>query len=342
MPEINLLKNLVSIQSLSGEEKQAVDFLVKESQDLDFDYVNRDEVGNFVARKGNGENIVLMVGHIDTVPGYVPVKIKDNILYGRGSVDAKGPLATFLWATHKMKRRDDLQVIVVGAVEEEGISKGARFIRDKYLPKYIINGEPSGISNITIGYKGAFRFDYIFGRTMSHGASADTDMGIMAFNFIAKLKEKLKDLSKDLKDSIFYQPHLEIRNINTKNDGLQEQISMKINVRIPPDFDVDSLKEFLEDYPIVIYENLAPFVSPKNNDLVRSFLKQIRNANKKPKFLKKTGTADFNTLAERFPEVPIVAYGPGDSSLDHTPNEHIDLNEYLEAIDILKNVLENL
>ena len=39
---------------------------------------------------------------------------------------------------------------------------------------------------------------------------------------------------------------------------------------------------------------------------------------------------------------PILAYGPGDSSLDHTPDEHIDLDEYLRAIDVLTAVLERL
>jgi LysW-gamma-L-lysine carboxypeptidase len=36
---------------------------------------------------------------------------------------------------------------------------------------------------------------------------------------------------------------------------------------------------------------------------------------------------------------PIIAYGPGDSNLDHTPNEHIDLTEYHQAITILSRVL---
>ena len=39
---------------------------------------------------------------------------------------------------------------------------------------------------------------------------------------------------------------------------------------------------------------------------------------------------------------PIVAYGPGDSSLDHTPNEHLDLAEYRQAIAILTRVLRSI
>ncbi len=58
-----------------------------------------------------------------------------------------------------------------------------------------------------------------------------------------------------------------------------------------------------------------------------------------PRFLYKTGTADMNVVGPRW-NCPILAYGPGDSALDHTPDEHIDLDEYLQAIDVLTRVLE--
>ena len=36
---------------------------------------------------------------------------------------------------------------------------------------------------------------------------------------------------------------------------------------------------------------------------------------------------------------PIVAYGPGDSSLDHTPNEHLPIDEYWKAVNVIKQTL---
>ncbi len=53
---------------------------------------------------------------------------------------------------------------------------------------------------------------------------------------------------------------------------------------------------------------------------------------------RKSGTADMNILAPRF-DVDAVAYGPGDSKLDHTPYEHVNLEEYLRSIEILKESL---
>ena len=60
----------------------------------------------------------------------------------------------------------------------------------------------------------------------------------------------------------------------------------------------------------------------------------------KPKFKKKTGSADMNILAEW--GCPIVAYGPGDSSLDHTSEEHILVSEYEKSISILINSLKRI
>jgi len=340
LDEISLLKNLVSIPSISEQEQEAVDFLIQETKKLDFDEVKKDQAGNYIAVKGTGNTQILLLGHIDTIPGDIPVEIRDNNLYGRGSVDAKGSLATFISAVNKLKNLDNKQIIIVGTVEEEiASSKGARFILDKYNPEYIVIGEPSGVYNITIGYKGCFRFDYELEKNLMHFSAEEKSVALQGIEFIQNLQ---KFLNTDGDESIFNQVQLEIRDINTSNNGLKEKIIIKINLRIPPEFDVVSLEEFLSDYPITMKERVGGLLSEKNNKLIRSFLQSIRNNNGNPKFLKKTGTADFNILGSHFPDIPIIAYGPGDSKLDHTPNEHLDLDEYAKAINILTNALELL
>ena len=66
--------------------------------------------------------------------------------------------------------------------------------------------------------------------------------------------------------------------------------------------------------------------------------KKLENRGVRPRFLKKTGTSDMNVVGPAW-RCPIVAYGPGDSSLDHTPNEHIVLEEYERSIDVLSEAL---
>ena len=67
----------------------------------------------------------------------------------------------------------------------------------------------------------------------------------------------------------------------------------------------------------------------------------IRQAGGEPRFKVKTGTSDMNVVAARW-RCPIVAYGPGDSCLDHTPHEHLSLEEFARSVDVLEGVLRSL
>jgi LysW-gamma-L-lysine carboxypeptidase len=79
----------------------------------------------------------------------------------------------------------------------------------------------------------------------------------------------------------------------------------------------------------------------KNTPLVRAFLNGIRSTGGTPTFSLKTGTSDMNLVTPSW-GCPAVAYGPGDSSLDHTPHEHLMIAEYQKSITILQKVLEQL
>ena len=126
---IELLRDLVAIPSTSTNEATAVAFLTGWMDDHGFQ-VEIDSVGNAIGTIGTGSRHVVLLGHIDTVPGTIPVRIEDGVLHGRGSVDAKGPLATFTCAAVEAARRDaSVRITVVGAVGEENIgSVGAQHV----------------------------------------------------------------------------------------------------------------------------------------------------------------------------------------------------------------------
>ena len=85
-----------------------------------------------------------------------------------------------------------------------------------------------------------------------------------------------------------------------------------------------------------------PWRGDRQNALVRSFLSAIRAADPRvqPGFVLKTGTSDMNVVAPIW-RCPIVAYGPGDSALDHTPHEHLSLDEYWRAIGVVERMIRN-
>ena len=76
--------------------------------------------------------------------------------------------------------------------------------------------------------------------------------------------------------------------------------------------------------------------------LVAAFLSTLRARGHEPRLLRKTGTADFNLFARRHPGTPILAYGPGDPALDHTPEERLALADYHEAVATLDQVFHVL
>ena len=75
--------------------------------------------------------------------------------------------------------------------------------------------------------------------------------------------------------------------------------------------------------------------------LAYAFVDAIRAEGQRPAFKLKTGTADLNVVGPVW-QCPIVAYGPGDSSLDHTPEEHVEIGEFERSVRILTRVIEKL
>ncbi len=339
---MSLLQKIVEIESFSGQEAQLAQFLHAELSQEQWGFKTEiDAVGNLIARIGHGPKHIFLVGHMDTVPGRIPVRVENEKLYGRGSVDAKGCLANFIECAKYFKASTKLTLTVIGCVCEESDSRGARFLlAQKYQPDWVVIGEPSGWEAITLGYKGSIRIEYELSRSMTHRGHEAPTAPEEAFQFFSELKSKYSSGKTE-----FSSVDVNLVSINTTSDGLSESAKMIFDVRTPLDFDFSQLKAFLEEHKdtaSVEHSSETPaFRSDKNNALVRALLKGIRASEGQPKFKVKTGTSDMNLLGPVW-KVPILAYGPGDSSLDHTPNEHLDLAEYERSQRILTLALQVL
>jgi LysW-gamma-L-lysine carboxypeptidase len=141
----------------------------------------------------------------------------------------------------------------------------------------------------------------------------------------------------------FYQVTPSLRAMHSESpDGFQESASVKINIRIPPSVNVADLtakmKELAGDGELLVEDGINAYRAEKNTFAVRAMLNGIRQAGGKPNFIYKTGTADMNIVAPAW-GCPSLSYGPGDSSLDHTPDEHTSIEGYVRGIEALSIAL---
>jgi LysW-gamma-L-lysine carboxypeptidase len=388
---IELVRGLVAIPSLSREERAASAWLAGQMTSLGFDRAFVDDAGNAVGELGSSEasRVIVLLGHIDTVPGNIPVRIEDGRLFGRGSVDAKGPLATFTATAARLgsqwARDAGVRLVVVGAVEEEAAtSKGARFIASRFdgsadpVPSACIIGEPSSWRRVTLGYKGRLLLDLSARQAVAHTAGPDASVAEVVVDLWNWVRSRAETTNAGI-DKPFDQLSPSLRRFITANeDGLTDVVEAQFAWRLPVGFDADAFVGALLAWTAARVECAGPVNQPRleagaggddrvvvegartsiaftfrgwerpwrsdrQNALVRSFLAAVRQVDPsvQPGFVVKTGTSDMNVVAPAW-QCPIVAYGPGDSSLDHTPHEHLELDEYWTAVLVLEATLRQL
>lgn len=309
---------------------------------------HRDSVGNVLGTVGDesGEREIALVGHMDTVPGIVPVWSKDGLLYGRGAVDAKGPLAAFVLAASRVAPRlNGTRVVVIGTVDEEGRGTGARYLARRMPAPYCsIIGEPSGWEGVTLGYKGMLSVDYWVTQPSGHTAgpqSAPAERAVDLWNRLRSYTEAHNDEVSGRFDTL----DASLGAFRTFSDGLEDGAYMNVSLRLPLGFQVASLKRRLEAWcpngRLVFHTSDPAVKASKNTMVVRALVGAIRAEEGKPRFKLKTGTSDMNVVGPAW-GCPVVAYGPGDSRLDHRPDEHLEIREFRRSVQVLSRALEKL
>ena len=153
------LRAMISHPSESCEEKEVVACIKAEMEKLGYDKVEVDGLGNVIDWMGEGEKIIAIDSHIDTVgignianwthdpyEGYED----DEVIYGRGGSDQEGGMASAVYGAKIMKDLDLIpkgyKIMVVGSVQEEdcdGMCWQYIYNKDKIVPEFVISTEPT-------------------------------------------------------------------------------------------------------------------------------------------------------------------------------------------------------
>jgi len=329
-----LLVDLVSIPSPSGEEDECAQRLVEffEAHDRE---VERDAVGNV---RAPADDSVLLTSHIDTVPGDIPVDVTDGVLSGRGSVDAKGSLAAMAVAAV------ETGMSFIGVVGEEVDSEGARHVLEtrENAPETVINGEPSGWEGITLGYRGLLAGTYVSTSESGHSSRPEYNAIQQAVQWWSAVEAEFDpDEWRPIFEQVTCKP-VEFAG-GLSEDGLSVEATMKAQLRVPPAYTAEEVREIadghLETGTVHWVDEVEPVMESPRTELARAFRVAIRTADGEPTLLRKTGTSDMNVFAGEW-DCPMVTYGPGDSDLDHAPDEEIELAAFDRSVAILQDVCE--
>jgi acetylornithine deacetylase len=327
MHVFDLTKQLISIPSISGDEKRVAEFLADYLNSAGFQ-IELQEVEpnrpNIYARRGMPD--VVLSTHTDTVPPYVEFGEDDEFIYGRGACDAKGIIAAMVKAAESLVESNVTDFGLLFVVGEEAGSPGARAANSiASTSRYLVNGEPTE-SKLALGSKGALR-----AVLKARGRAAHSAYPHMGESAIDKLLDVLNDLRRrEL-------PRDETLGATTMNIG-RINGGVAANV-IPPEAEAelmfrvvtetDSLKRIIEDATAGRAEVEYTFAcDPVFTEALEGF---------------ETAVVAFTT------DIPLLTnwgrpllFGPGSILDAHTAHEKISKRELVEAVNVYKSMVMRL
>lgn len=355
---VELLKRALELYTPSRSEAALANMLKDKCvNELGFEQVNIDNVGNIIATKGTGEPRILLCGHMDTVPGQVPVRIDDGQIYGRGASDAKAPLIAMLLAASEFPKQSGT-VIFAGVVDEEGNATGVKqLVKSKLGVDYAVFGEPSGVENITVAYKGRLAIRL----TCDVGDSAHASAPWLAKNSIEEMYDFWKAIKAEIErvgtaENMAKSISCSLTEINggSSHNVTPQKCKITIDIRVPTKTTCESVLRMVDTVITKvasekgikathrIEDKTEPFEADHSSPLVRALLLAVLDVRKmRPMLLRKTGTGDMNVLGHNF-KIPVITYGPGNPHASHTADESVNIDEYIASIEVYERALFHL
>lgn len=371
MSNLELLKKLIKIESISPNDNGCFDVIKQQFDGLDFSFeeTNYKNISNLIITNGDSKNKTFcFLGHTDVVPPgpesewSVPPfsgEIIDNKIYGRGAADMKGGVACFISALKEFlseNKDPSFNIMVLLNSNEEGKLENGKVDRvinemidkDKFIDFCLI-GEPSSSKKvgdvIRIGRRGS-----LSGNLKVYGIQGHVAYPKQALNpilGIGKTLEELKNMEWDRGNENFEPTSFQVSNIKSGTGAenvVPGVLEMTFNFRFSPESSPDGLKEKFEallkksdlKYDLSWTLSALPFLTAKTEfiDIVKSSIKEINNID--TKIDNGGGTSDGRWVAPMGSE--IVELGPLNKTI-HQIDEHVDIEDLSTLKEIYKKIL---
>ena len=371
MSNLELLKKLIKIESISPNDNGCFDVIKQQFDGLDFSFeeTNYKNISNLIITNGDSKNKTFcFLGHTDVVPPgpesewSVPPfsgEIIDNKIYGRGAADMKGGVACFISALKEFvseNKDPSFNIMVLLNSNEEGKLENGKVDRvinemidkDKFIDFCLI-GEPSSSKKvgdvIRIGRRGS-----LSGNLKVYGIQGHVAYPKQALNpilGIGKTLEELKNMEWDRGNENFEPTSFQVSNIKSGTGAeniVPGVLEMTFNFRFSPESSPDGLKEKFESllkksdlkYDVSWTLSALPFLTAKTEfiDIVKSSIKEINSID--TKIDNGGGTSDGRWVAPMGSE--IVELGPLNKTI-HQIDEHVDIEDLSTLKEIYKKIL---
>ncbi len=362
------LSKLVKIKSLSGEEKNVQEEVMRQMNEAGFDEVRMDGLGNVIGRIGNGKKILAIDGHIDTVDvGNIenwnidPFSgaIRDGFVHGRGTVDQKGGIASAITAGRILKETgipEDLTIYVVASVMEEdcdGLCWKYIIEETKIKPDFVISTEPTNL-NVYRGHRGRMEIHVSFRGLSAHGSAPERGKNAVYAASrgaleIEKLHERLATDEFLGKGSVtisefvsgspslcavadFARLHLDRRLTwgETKEIAVNEVVQAVNN----PDSKTEVLYYNGHAFTGLDYgmEKYYPtWKIPANHPAVVNGVESYKALYGKEPMVGKWTFSTNGVVINGIHKIPTIGFGPGNEVLAHAPNEKVPVTDLVIA-----------
>jgi LysW-gamma-L-lysine carboxypeptidase len=351
---VRLLLESLKIYSPTTEESEFAAFLTEQMERLGYSRIRTDRAGNALGEIGNGSTRLLLCGHMDTVPGKLPVGRRRGRIYGRGAADAKSPLCALLLAG-PAAADTGIKVTFAGVTQEEGEGAGIeQLIKSGAIFEYAVFGEPSGANRITIGYRGRVSLFATIRTAGGHAGSpwAQRSAFDEFTSLLARLRdyERSKEVPGDHFRSLSVSPTLV--KAGSYHNVIPNLCEATLDLRLPPSITSSTAIDEIRSVAARTDEGVEIEISPgepteayevdAGSRLVRALQRAvILRLKTRPSLVRKTGTGDMNTFAHKN-RTECITYGPGLSRTSHTDGEMVQIKDYLDSIEVLKEAIHQL
>lgn len=321
---IDLLKQLMEIPSVSGEETQicqfVFDLLAKEGFETK-KYPVDDKRFNVVATLSPNPKVYLQA-HLDTVPPYIRHSEDDTTIYGRGACDTKGSAAAIITAALQAKNNGIKNFGLIFSVGEETTLDGAQsLIKTGFKVPFVIVGEPTSLDIVNE------HFGLLVIRVKAKGKAAHSSRpneGINAIDLLLEAIEKVKKLEKHPKTLM----SLVKLNGGVADNVIPNEAEAIYSFRLSPRDKTDYLKFFQSLSNDAITVEKIDLFQGVHSDVPKEF-----------DFIETRRTVRYFTELSVFKNGVII--GPGDIKYAHGPDERVSKAELLKAVETYSQILQN-